>query len=127
MSKFLIRMTIIGVALYLIFCYTLAVFFNLDAWAPNYKLLFELCVCLCISKQGVYHCKFIKYTAYGILLSDTIVCIDNVYDIFPVNFMVFVPAVIIAAGLATTTFLALRHYIKVRRFKRRWENNSHRY
>jgi len=120
-------MTIIGVALYLIFCYTLAVFFNLDAWSQNYYLLFELCVCLCISKQGVYHCKFIKYTASGILLSDTIVCLDNVYDFFPINFMVFVPAVIIAAGLCTTTTLAIRHYIKVRRFKKRWLQNSHRY
>ena len=127
MSKFLIRITIVGVALYLILCYTAAVFFNLDAWSPNYKLLFELCVCLCISAQGVYHCKFIKWTAYGILISDSIVCLDNACDIFPVNFMVFAPAAIIAIGLLTTTTLAIRHFIKVKKYKRRWENPNHRF
>lgn len=127
MSKFIVRLTIIFTALYLISCYFAELLFDTNIWPQNYYLLFELCVCLCISKQGVYHCKFIKYTAYGILLSDTIVCLDNVYDFFPINFMVFVPAVIIAAGLCTTTTLAIRHYIKVRRFKKRWLQNSRRY
>lgn len=127
MSKFLVRITIIGVASYLIFCYTLAVFFNLDAWSQSYYLLFELCVCLCISKQGVYHCKFVKWTAYGILASDTIVCLDNAFDIFPVNFMVFAPAIIIALGLLTTITLAIRHFMKVKKYKRRWENPKRRF
>ena len=127
MSKLIVRLTIILTALYLVFCYMGAFVWQSDFWSPYYKLLFELYVCLCISKQGVYHCKYIKYTAYGILLSDTIVCIDNTYDFFPINFMVFVPAVIIAAGLCTTTTLAIRHYIKVRRFKKRWLQNSRRY
>lgn len=127
MSKFLIRLTVVGVALYLILCYITELFFGKNIWSQTYYLLFELCVCLCISKQGVYHCKYIKYTAYGILLSDIVVCIDNVYDVFPVNFMVFVPAIIIAAGLMTTTSLAIRHYIQVRKFKRRWQKNSRQY
>ena len=127
MSKLIIRITIILTALYLISCYFAELLFDTNIWSQNYYLLFELCVCLCISKQGVYHCKFIKYTAYGILASDTLVCIDNVYDIFPVDFMVFVPAAVIAVGLGTTTTLAIRHYFKVRRFKKRWQNNSRQY
>ena len=101
--------------------------FGVDIWFQDYYLLFELCVCLCISKQGVYHCKFIKYTAYGILMSDALVCLDNHLDIFPVNFMVFAPAIIIAIGLLTTTTLALRHYHRVRKLKRQWNllNQSH--
>ena len=119
MSKFIVRLTVISVAIYLILCYFSEVLFGVDIWFQDYYLLFELCVCLCISKQGVYHCKFIKYTAYGILISDSLVCIDNHFDIFLVNFMVFAPAIIIAIGLLTTTTLALRHYIKVRKIKRR--------
>lgn len=121
MSKFIVRLTVISVAIYLILCYFSEVLFGVDIWFQDYYLLFELCVCLCISKQGVYHCKFIKYTAYGILISDALVCIDNHFDIFPVNFMVFAPSIIIAIGLLTTTTLALRHYHKVRKLKRRWE------
>lgn len=121
MSKLLTRISVIGVAVYLIICYALSVAIGIDVWSQTYTLLFELCLCLCISKQGIYHCRFIKYTAYGILASDTVVCIDNAFDIFPVNFMVFVPAIIISVGLLTTTTLAIRHYIKVKRLKRIWK------
>ena len=124
MSKFLIRISVIGIAIYLVVCYVLSVAIGLDIWSQTYNLLFELCLCLCISKQGVYHCRFIKYTAYGILASDAIVCIDNTFDIFPVNFMVFVPAIIIAIGLLTTTTLAIRHFIKVQRLKKIWKTNE---
>lgn len=121
MSKFIVRITVVFVAIYLIICYLLSVIFSIDIWSQSYYLLFELCLCLCISKQGVYHCKFIKWTAYGILVSDTLVCTDNLFDIFPVNFMVLVPAIIIAVGLLTTTCMAIRHYIRVKRLKKIWK------
>jgi len=120
MGKLAIRISVLLVAIYFVVYYTL-LFFEIDIWSQTYYLLFELCTCLCISKQGVYHCKYIKWTAYGILLSDTIVCIDNLFDVFPVNFMVFVPAIIIAVGLSTTTLLAIDHYVKVKRLKKIWK------
>lgn len=121
MSKFIVRFTVIAVAIYLILCYIVEIAIGTNIWMQTYYLLFELCLCLCISKQGVYHCKYIKWTAYGIMLSDTIVCIDNLFDVFPVNFMVFVQAIIIAVGLSTTTILAIDHYIKVKRLKKIWK------
>ena len=124
MSKFIVRFTVITVAVYLILCYFSEVVFGVNIWNQSYYLLFEYCLCLCISKQGVYHCRFIKYTAYGILASDTIVCTDNIYDIFPVNFMVFVPAILISVGLLTTTTLAIRHFIRVQRLKKIWKVRS---
>lgn len=119
MSKLLIRLTVVGVALYLVICYIIDIIFGMEIWTQTYYLLFEYCVCLCISKQGVYHCKYIKYTAYGILLSDSIVCLDNATNIFPAPFMAFIPPIIISIGLLTTTTLAIKHYIKVRKIKRR--------
>ena len=121
MSKFAVRFTVIAVAIYLILCYIVEIVIGTNIWSQTYYLLFELCLCLCISKQGVYHCKYIKWTAYGILVSDIIVCFDNLFDIFPVNFMVFVPAIIIALGLLTTTCMAINHYIRVKRLKKIWE------
>lgn len=124
MSKFVVRITIVSVAAYLVLCYFSEVAFGVQIWFQDYNLLFELCVCLCVSKQGVYHCRFIKYTAYGILLSDALVCFDNHFDIFPINFMVFAPAITIAVGLATTTALAIRHYHRVRKIKHKWNKTS---
>lgn len=121
MSKIIIRFTIVGVAIYLFACYAAAVLFGINIWSQSYYLLFELCVCLCISEQGVYHCKFIKWTAYGILASDALVWADQAFDLFPVSVMVMVPPSIIAFGLSITTTLAIKHYIKVRKLKRRWE------
>lgn len=121
MSKFTVRFTVIAVAIYLILCYIIEIAIGTNIWSQTYYLLFELCLCLCISKQGVYHCKYIKWTAYGIMLSDTIVCIDNLFEVFSVNFMVFVPAIIIAVGLLSTTCMAINHYIRVKRLKKIWE------
>ena len=124
MSKFFIRITIIMVALYIIMCFIIAASFGINIWSQTYYLLFELCTCLCISKQGVYHCRFIKYTAYGILVSDTLVCANNLFDFLPINWTVYVPPTIIVIGLLTTTTLAIRHYIKVRRLKKIWESKK---
>lgn len=120
MSKFTVRFTVIAVALYLILCYIIEMAVHINIWSQTYYLMFELCTCLCISKQGVYHCKFIKWTAYGILISDTIVCADNLFDIFYADFIVLVPPIIISIGLITTTTLAIKHFIKVKRLKKIW-------
>lgn len=124
MGKFTIRLTIIMVALYIIMCYVVEFALHVNIWSQTYYLLFELCTCLCISKQGVYHCKFIKWTAYSILISDSLVCVDNIFDVFPVNFMVLIPPAIIAVGLLTTTTLAIRHFIRVQRLKKIWKVNQ---
>lgn len=124
MSKFTIRMSVVSVAIYLTLCYVTEMLFDINIWSQTYYLLFELCTCLCISKQGVYHCRFIKYTAYGILISDTLVCTNNIFDFLPINWTVYIPPTIIAIGLLTTTTLAIRHYIKVRRLKKIWESKK---
>ena len=103
MSKLLIRLTVVGVAIYLVICYSIAMVFGID---------------ICISRQGVYHCKYIKYTAYGIFLSDSIVCIDNITNAFYTPYFAFIPLTIISIGLLTTTTLALRHYHQVRKLKK---------
>lgn len=119
MSKLIIRLTIILTAFFLIACYIVA-YYGIDIWCQWYYLLFELCVCLCISKQGVYHCRFIKWTAYAILIEDTIATTDVFFDYVPYLLFSIMQPTIITAGLVTTTALAIRHYIKVRRIKKIW-------
>ena len=120
MSKFVVRLTIIIVSVYLLACYIAAIL-GVDIWCQWYYLLFELCVCLCISKQGVYHCKFIKWTAYAILTVDTIAYIDVVYDYLSAVWFIILQTSILTAGIATTIFLAILHFIKVKRRKKIWK------
>lgn len=127
MSKFIIRVTILLVALYMIICHIAAVVWQINLWSHTYTVLFELCVCLCISAQDVYHCRFMKWTAYSLCLNDTIVSADELFDFLPYSFAVVLPIVIIALGLTTTTALAIRHFIKVKKHKRRWENPKRRF
>ena len=122
MSKLLIRLTVMLTAVFLLVCYIFAIF-GIDIWQQWYYLLFELCLCLCISRQGVYHCRFIKWTAYAIFLVEVIAYIDTIFDMLPPTAFIVLLMAILTAGITTTTVLAIRHYIKVRRLKKIWHVN----
>ena len=121
MSKFFVRITVLLVAIYMVVCHIAAVVWQINLWSHTYTVLFEFCVCLCISAQGKYHCKFIRWTAYAITLNDAIISADEIFDFIPYHIAIVLPFVLIAAGLLTTTTLAIRHYIKVKRLKRIWK------
>lgn len=123
MSKFFVRWTVIMVAVYLIVCYLVTVIFRIDIWRQMYYLMFELCVCLCLTSQGAYHCKYIRWTAYCIFIEDCVATTDTLLDYIPDNVMAIVSPTILTIGLATTTALAVRHYINVRRLKKIWRVN----
>ena len=72
-----------------------------------------MCVCLCISKQGVYHCKYIKYTAYAILMSDSFICLTTHVQIVDMYSAALISSLIIIIGLLITVTKAIRHYRKV--------------
>lgn len=121
MSKIIVRTTVIFVAFYLMACYIFAAFCGIDIWRQWYYLLFELCFCMSISKQGVYHCRFIKWTAYAILVVETLAYTDVVFDYMSAPAFIITQTTILTAGIATTTILAIQHYIKVKRLKKIWE------
>lgn len=121
MSKFFVRFTVIFVAVYMVVCHIAAVVWHTNLWSHTYTVLFEICVCLCISAQGKYHCKYIRWTAYAITLNDAVVSADEMFDFLPYSIAIVLPFVIIAIGLTATTTLAINHYHKVRKIKRQWE------
>lgn len=124
MSKFALRLTILIVSVYMITCYIVALASNINLWSHTYTVLLEFCLCLCISSQGKYHCKYMKWTLYGVTLADALTSLDELFDFIPYNFIAFAPAIIIAIGLLTTTTLAIRHYHRVRKLKRQWNQIS---
>ena len=123
MSKLIVRWTVILVAVYLIVCCLVALVFRVDIWRQFYYLMFELCVCLCVTAQGAYHCKYLHWTAYTIFIEDCIATTDTFFGYIPDNIMAIVSPTILTAGLATTTALAIRHYIRTRRIRNTWRTS----
>lgn len=80
---------------------------------------FEIALCVVMSSQGKYHCKYMKYTAYGITTSDGITRADNVWDFIPCDYAIYIPAVIVGVGISATFLMSLRHFYKVKQLKRR--------
>lgn len=72
-----------------------------------------------MSVQGNYHCRYARFTAWGVALSDTITRLDGVYDFIPVGYAAEIPASILSLGLCTSVFLAIRHFIIVQILKRK--------
>lgn len=118
MGKFLVRITIVFVALYLVLSYVIAQFIGIDILTPYYNVLFELCVVIYAFSEGKYHCKYIKYTALAILFSDILTYVDNYYDFLTVEAHNLIPIFMITAGILTGVALAIKHYINVRKIKK---------
>lgn len=123
MSKFVVRITILVVALYTIVCHLFAVVWQTNLWSHSYTVLFEICVCLCISAQGKYHCKYLKLTAYAMTFNDIVISLDEAFDFIPYHIAIIIPFIIITCGLLTTTILSIMHFVKVKRLKRIWRVN----
>jgi hypothetical protein len=118
MGRFLVRITIVFVALYLVLSYAIAQFIGIDILTPYYNVLFELCVVIYAFSEGKYHCKYIKYTALAILFADILTYADNYYDFLTVEAHNLISVFIITSGILTGVTLAIRHYIKVRKIKK---------
>lgn len=120
MIKGLLRLTIIGVALYFMVCYYFAQGFGIDLLCNTYTLLFEFIVFLIVWKDdSKYFCKFIKWTMGSILLTDTISHLDYYFNFISVGIYNYLCSFILCAGFGTSCVLAIRHFIQVLKLKRK--------
>lgn len=122
-AKFLVRFTILFVTLYFIITYVLAQFFGVSYFNDFYVVLLELCLCVFCTVQGNYHCKYMRYLAWGSFSSDTLTRADNSLDFLSVDAHNLIPLAIIVISVITTLILAVRHFIRTTKVK----NNKHKY
>lgn len=87
---------------------------GIECFSDIYILLFEISLCIVMSNQGKYHCRYMKYTAYGLVSSDTFTRIDNEYDLVSYDIAVLLPISLVVLGVATTFLMSLRHFHKVK-------------
>lgn len=123
MGKFIVRMSIIMVAIYLILSCILAQFCGIDILTNAYTLLFELCVVVYTFSEGKYHCKYMKYTALSILLADTLTRLDYMFDFMSVTAHNLIPIAILAIGIGTSITKAFIHFYRV--IKLKYYGNKH--
>lgn len=122
MSKFLVRVSVLFVAIYFIIAFVVAQTTNTNIFSSLYVLLFEAIVVVYCYSEGKYHCKYMKYTALSILISDTLTRLDYLYDFMSVSLHNLIPVTIICIGLGFSVAKALIHFYKVMLLK--WKKTN---
>ena len=116
MDKLFVRLFVVFTALYLIHTYIMA-WFGVECFSDAYIVMAELAICVVMSSQGKYHCKYMKFTAYGLTASDCITRIDNAFDILGVEASIILPLSLVMCSVTISFVLALRHYYMVLKLK----------
>ena len=116
MDKLFVRLFVVFTALYLIHTYIMA-WFGVECFSDAYIIMAELAICVVMSSQGKYHCKYMKFTAYGLTASDSVTRIDNAFDILGVEASIILPLSLVMCSLTISFVLALRHYYRLLKLK----------
>ena len=116
MDKLLVRLFVVFTTLYFLCTYTMA-WFGVECFSDAYIVMAELAICVVMSSQGKYHCKYMKFTAYGLTASDSVTRIDNAFDILGVEASIILPLSLVMCSVTISFILALRHYYRVLKLK----------
>ena len=116
MDKLFVRLFVVFTALYLIHTYIMA-WFGVECFSDAYIVMAELAICVVMSSQGKYHCKYMKFTAYGLTASDSVTRIDNAFDILGVEASIILPLSLVMCSVTISFVMALRHYYRVLKLK----------
>ena len=116
MDKLFVRLFVVFTALYLIHTYIMA-WFGVECFSDAYIVMAELAICVVMSSHGKYHCKYMKFTAYGLTASDSVTRIDNAFGILGVEASIILPLSLVMCSVTISFVLALRHYYRVWKIK----------
>ena len=121
MDKLFVRLFVVFTTLYFLCTYIMA-WYGVECFSDAYIVMAELAICVVMSSQGKYHCKYMRFTAYGLTASDGVTRIDNAYDILSVDAAIVLPLSIIMCSISVSLVLALIHYYRV--FKLKYKKND---
>ena len=116
MDKLLVRLFVVFTTLYFLCTYTMA-WFGVECFSDAYIVMAELAICVVMSSHGKYHCKYMRFTAYGLTASDSVTRIDNAFDILGVESSIILPLSLIMCSVTISFVLALRHYYRLLKLK----------
>lgn len=113
MGKLLVRLTVAIVSIYFVITYLVAQFMYIDISSDWYATLFALIIAVYAHSEGRYHCKYLKFTADSVFVSDLLTRLDNSFNFLFVTAHNLIPIGILALGVGTTITLSIRHFWKV--------------
>ena len=116
MDKLLVRLFVVFTTLYFLCTYIMA-WYGVECFSDAYIVMAELAICVVMSSQGKYHCKYMRFTAYGLTASDSVTRIDNAFDILGVEASIIFPLSLVMCSVTISFVLALRHYYRVLKLK----------
>ena len=116
MDKLLVRLFVVFTTLYFLCTYIMA-WYGVECFSDAYIVMAELAICVVMSSHGKYHCKHMKFTAYGLTASDSVTRIDNAFDILGVEASIILPLSLVMCPVTISFVLALRHYYRVLKLK----------
>ena len=116
MAKLAVRLFVVFTAVHFLHTYIMA-WFGVECFSDAYIVMAELAICVVMSSQGKYHCKYMRFTAYGLTASDSVTRIDNAFDILGVEASIILPLSIVMCSVTISFVLALRHYYEFFRRK----------
>lgn len=116
MAKLTVRLFVVFTALYFVYTYIMA-WYGVECFSDAYIVMAELAICVVMSSQGKYHCKYMRFTAYGLTASDSVTRIDNAYDILSVDAAIVLSLSLVMCSVTISFVLALRHYYRVLKLK----------
>ena len=119
MGKLLVRLTVIIVAIYFVISFIVAHFWQIDIASDWYATLFALIIAVYAHSEGKYHCKYLKYTATSIFVCDLLTRLDNTFNFLTAKSHNLIPIAILALGLGTSCFLAIKHFCNVIKINRK--------
>ena len=86
----------------------------------GYVVLLDYCLYRLACDEGKYHCKYARAIPINLMLTDTIACIDNAFNIIPdAEIYLFIVSTTWAISIIVTIYLGIRHFNKVRKFKKK--------
>ena len=115
-SKLTVRLFVVFTALYFVYTYIMA-WYGVECFSDSYIVMAELAICVVMSSQGKYHCKYMRFTAYGLTASDSVTRIDNAYDILSVDAAIVLSLSLVMCSVTISFVVALRHYYRVLKLK----------
>ena len=116
MAKLAVRLFVVFTAVNFVHTYIMA-WFGVECFSDAYIIMAELAICVVMSSHGKYHCKYMKFTAYGLTASDSVTRIDNAFEILGVEASIILPLSIVMCSVTISFVLALRHYYMVLKLK----------
>ena len=119
MGKLLVRLTVIIVAIYFVISFIVAHVWRIDMASDWFATLFALTIAVYAHSEGKYHCKYLKYTATAIFVCDLLTRLDNTFNFLTAKSHNLIPIAILALGIGTSSFLAIKHFCNVIKLNRK--------